>query len=974
MAYAHSNLSSGDAGLTGSPIDGASSTCGNSCHNSTSIVNQSGNVTLSGISGTTYTPATTYAMTLSITSSGNNGFEITAENASSKVGTFTAGTNSKVLSTNWLGQSNSGVTSWTFSYKTPAAGSGQICLYLIVMAQSKGQSGPEWLNKYCYTETAASPPTITTQPANQTVSAGATAAFSLVASGSGLTYQWQKAPSGSSTFTNISGATAASYTTPATVSTDSGSQFKCIVTNSGGSVTSTAATLTVNTTAPAITTQPANKNVNVGQTATFSVTASGTAPLSYQWQSAPSGSSTYTNLSGATSASYTTPATALTDTGTTFKCIVTNSAGSATSNAATLTVSASAPAITSQPANQNITVGQTATFSVSASGTAPLSYQWQSAPSGSSTYSNISGATSASYTTPVAALTDSGTSFKCVVTNSAGSTTTSAATLTVTASAVAPSITAQPVSQSVGSGATATFSVTANGTAPLSYQWQKAPSGSSTFSNISGATSASYTTPATVSTDNGSQFKCVVTNSVSSATSSAATLSVNTASASITVQPANQRVTVGKTASFSVTATGSTPISYQWQKAPSGSSTFSNISGATGSSYTTPATASGDSGSSFRCVVTNPGGSVTSITATLTVTPSLVLTYQWQKEMAGATTFTNLAGATSASYTTPAAVLADNGSVFQCVVTNSVGNTVSLPANLTINVPPGPPVITQQPVNVQAVLGSSATFTIAAVGNPNPHYQWYRNGSPILPTALGNIYTLPVVTALDNGARFYCVVTNLNGSLTSSSAQLLVNQPLAAPQIANLQPVMSLGEVLKIGTSYTAPVMFNWSFSKTGSVVGYAAPGAAGPPAGAQVATQRTSAAYALSMSSLGLSPGQYQVSLNATDTFGNTSQTTTTSITFLTADLSGARAYPNPWRPDRATNPYITFDRLTPNANVKIFTVSGHIVKSLDAPGGSVPWYLDNDGGDKVASGLYLYLITDSTDQKTRGKLAVIR
>src|SRR5207245_6575276 len=106
---------------------------------------------------------------------------------------------------------------------------------------------------------------------------------------------------------------------------------------------------------------------------------------------------------------------------------------------------------------------------------------------------------------------------------------------------------------------TSTFSVTASGTAPLSYQWSK------NGTAISGATSASYTTPATTSSDNGAQFTVVVSNSVGSVTSSAATLTVNVPP-SITTQPASQTVTAGQTATFSVTASGTAPLSYQWSK------------------------------------------------------------------------------------------------------------------------------------------------------------------------------------------------------------------------------------------------------------------------------------------------------------------------------------------------------------------------------------------------------------------------
>jgi hypothetical protein len=173
------------------------------------------------------------------------------------------------------------------------------------------------------------PPVITTQPANQTVNSGQTATFSVVATGTSLSYQWKQGS------TSISGAAAASYTTPATTATDNGSQFDVTVSNPGGSVTSNAATLSVNS-KPLITTQPANQSVTVGATATFTVTAAGTAPLSYQWQKGS------TNISGATSASYTTPATALADNGSQFDVVVTNSLGSATSTMATLTVTATA--------------------------------------------------------------------------------------------------------------------------------------------------------------------------------------------------------------------------------------------------------------------------------------------------------------------------------------------------------------------------------------------------------------------------------------------------------------------------------------------------------------------------------------------------------------------------------------------------------------------------------------------------------
>src|SRR5437763_11588154 len=184
-----------------------------------------------------------------------------------------------------------------------------------------------------------------------------------------------------------------------------------------------------------------------------------------------------------------------------------------TTAAATLTVNhaAVAPTITAAPASQSVTAGQTATFTVVAAGTAPLSYQWQK------NGANIGGATAGSYTTPATTTADSGATFRVVVSNTAGTVTSAAATLTVNAAAVAPTITTAPASQTVTAGQTATFTVVAAGTAPLSYQWQK------NGANIGVATAVRYTTPATPTADSGATFRVVVSNSAGTVTSAAAT-------------------------------------------------------------------------------------------------------------------------------------------------------------------------------------------------------------------------------------------------------------------------------------------------------------------------------------------------------------------------------------------------------------------------------------------------------------------
>jgi Protein of unknown function (DUF1573)/Immunoglobulin domain/Immunoglobulin I-set domain len=345
----------------------------------------------------------------------------------------------------------------------------------------------------------------------------------------------------------------------------------------------------------AITTQPVNQSVVVGQTATFSVVATGAGTLTYQWKKGG------TAISGATAASYTTPATANSDNGSAFTVVVTDSNGSLTSNPATLTVTATAvaPSITTEPANQTVSVGQAATFSVTATGTSPLTYQWKK------NGTTISGATSATYATLATTVSDNNAQFTVTVANSVNSVVSTAATLTVTVN-IPPTISTQPASQTVAVGKTATFSVTSTGTGTLTYQWKK------NGTAIAGATSASYTTPATVASDSGASFTVTVTSSTGNVTSNAATLTVN-APPSITTQPASTTVIAGQTATFSVAAAGTAPLTYRWNM------NGTAISGATSTSYTTSATTTGNSGEQFTVTVTNSLGNITSSTATLTV-------------------------------------------------------------------------------------------------------------------------------------------------------------------------------------------------------------------------------------------------------------------------------------------------------------------------------------------------------------------
>ena len=523
---------------------------------------------------------------------------------------------------------------------------------------------------------------ITTQPSDAVVAKDAIASFKVVATGDGLTYQWQLSDDQGKTWRN-SKATTACYSATVTDS-NNGRYVRCVVTDKyGNQVTSNSASISLAATKLTITSQPASATVKNGATASFKVAATGDG-LTYQWQLSDDQGKTWRN-SKATTANYSATVTD-SNNGRYVRCIVTDKYGNkVTSNAAFMKITTLK--ITTQPASATVKNGATASFKVAATGDG-LTYQWQLSDDQGKTWRN-SKATTASYS---ATVTDSnnGRYVRCIVTDKYGNKVTSnAAYMKITSL----KITTQPASATVKNGATASFKVVATGPS-ITYQWQLSDDQSKTWRDSSNKT-ATYSTTLS-DKNNGRYVRCVVTDKYgNSLKSNAAYMKIT--SLKITTQPASATVKNGATASFKVVATGPS-ITYQWQLSDDQGKTWRN-SKATTANYSATVTDS-NNGRYVRCIVTDKYGNsvksnatymkITSLKITSqpvnakaakggTVTFKVVatgpsITYQWQLSDDQGKTWRDSSNKTATYSTT----LSDknNGRYVRCVVTDKYGNSV----------------------------------------------------------------------------------------------------------------------------------------------------------------------------------------------------------------------------------------------------------------------------------------------------------
>lgn len=643
------------------------------------------------------------------------------------------------------------------------------------------------------TLTVLVPPTIVQQPTNLTVVVGAPATFNVSATGDApLGYHW---------FFNrtnpLAVPSAPTLTLPAVQPLQAGN-YSVMVSNRGGALTSSLATLTV-ITPPVITQQPTNKTVAQGQSATFIVAATGIGPITYQW---------YYNgtnlLNGAVTPTLSLPAVQPANGGL-YSVVVSNRAGAVFSSAALLAIE-TPPVFLQQPANRAVVPGGTTTFSVSVQAAEPLIYQWYfnsttPIPNGTGAILTVTNAQSANVGT-----------YSVRVTNAFGFAISSSATLVLKQP---PVITQQPASLVVTQGNNATFGVLVTGDGPFGYRWLF------NETNVLSVPNSATLVISNAQPANAGLYSVLVTNDAAATQSTGALLTVRVPPF-ITLQPVDVAVTPNSPATFTVAAGGDEPLQYQWFLDGT-----TALSGANGPSYSIANAQTANQGS-YSVRVSNNVGSTNSSSGVLRVRnlPTIAQAPVSQTAtQAHTTVFTVLAGgdgpfayqwffngtnpipsantATLTILNTPPSA----AGLYSVRVTNLVGFVVSPEATLTVRLIP---TITAQPSGQIIPAGGTAAFSVEVTGEGPFTYQWRYQQTNRLAGATNATLVLSNVP-LSGAGPYSVLVSNAVGFAASDDALLSVKLPPSiAQQPSSVVSTQRLSASFTVGANGDAPLAYQW--------------------------------------------------------------------------------------------------------------------------------------------------------------------
>ncbi|WP_158800590.1 DUF6443 domain-containing protein [Pedobacter sp. L105] len=670
----------------------------------------------------------------------------------------------------------------------------------------------------------ATPPLVSgsISPANQYINLGATAGVLSAASATGgnstYSYQWQSSTGGSA-WANISGATSLSYAPGSLAATTS---YRLMSTSNGTSVTSNTVTVTIYARLEPGTITPSYQSINqntVSTTLVSTVASGSSGAYSYQWQSSPDNAN-WSSISGATGLSYSAGPLSATMY---YRLVTTCNGESVYSYLATINVLSHIAGGTISPAAQAInynTSPVTLTATSATGGSGIYTYQWTSSLDDIN-YVNISGATGLSYTSgPLTA-----TTYYRLVSSSNGVSTTSSAYVQVFSPLVSGSV--SPVSQSINNGATAgtlTASSPTGGNGSYSYQWQSSAQGSG-WVNIPGATGLSYAPGAPSVT---TSYQLISVSSGVSVTSNVVTVAIYSPLLMSTITPSLQNInpnTSGTPLTAAAATGGNGVYAYQWQSSPD-QATWSNISGATGLSYTPSIQ---NSTQYYRVFVSSNGLTAVSYTATIIVysyvtggaispngqsinyntAPATLTaaaatggngtyTYQWTSSTDGIN-FNNIAGATGLSYTSGPLT----ATTYYRLVSGSNGlsNITSASVQVYPQLISGGISPVSQSINNGATAGA-LTASSPTGGNGSYSYQWQSSTGGAGWVNIAGANGLSYAPGAPAATTSYQLISMSNGvSVTSNVATVGIYPPLLmstiTPSLQNINPNTS-------GTTLTA--------------------------------------------------------------------------------------------------------------------------------------------------------------------------
>lgn len=591
-----------------------------------------------------------------------------------------------------------------------------------------------------------------------------------------------------------------------------------------------------------VSSDPANTTVCAGSIATFNAAASGNSNQ-YQWQVSTDAGSSYTNISGANSSTYSVNATTA-ENNYRYRLIVTNACPSSdTSVAAVLTVTEPA-SISAQPVSQTLCSGNNASFSVT--GNNVNAYQWQVSTDGGVTFSSITSANAATLTLSNITASMNNNQYQVLVTGCAPAPINSSiVSLTVNSEAA---ISSQPLNQIGCAGSNVTFTATCTGT-NITYQWEVSTDGGITYSSISGETNSSLTITNITAANDNNRYRVIAvsSNCPGDAISNGAILTVSNA-AVINTQPADVSACEGSNTTLIANASGS-GLSYQWQVSTDGGATFTNVNGQTNNSITINNINSTLNGYQYHVVVNNTCSATGAVSSAATLQvlnatsisnqPSDVntcnntsasfsivasgtsISYQWQMSADGGVTYTDIAGETNSSLSFATVTSSMNNNKYRVLITSTSCNTVtSNAATLSVSTPAS---IGSQPANVVVCENSNVTISANAQGT-SIAYQWQVstdggitftniNGANSPTLDLGN------VSASMNNNKYRLLITESNcGSINSDFAILTVN---ALPQVtltAAPSNVIMPGQTIILNANAT-PAAATYTWYNNGNVI-----------------------------------------------------------------------------------------------------------------------------------------------------------